>query len=142
MTVSRCLWNRVNGTGKTIPSLCRLLDLFKSRDIKNALVVAPKSALGAWERDIELFNDTDQLLLRDNITLINYDRVWRNNFEKNQFDAIILDEAHCIKNRTSNRSKAILKLSVSAKYRYILTGTPISNGQLENIWSLYTFLDP
>ncbi len=130
------------GTGKTIPSLCRLLDLFKSRDIKNALVVAPKSALGAWERDIELFNDTDQLLLRNNITLINYDRVWRNDFEKNQFDAIILDEAHCIKNRTSNRSKAVLKLSVSAKYRYILTGTPISNGQLENIWSLYTFLDP
>lgn len=130
------------GTGKTIPSLCRLLDLFKSRDIKNALVVAPKSALGAWERDIELFNDTDQLLLRNNITLINYDRVWRNDFEKNQFDVIILDEAHCIKNRTSNRSKAVLKLSVSAKYRYILTGTPISNGQLENIWSLYTFLDP
>ena len=26
-------------------------------------------------------------------------------------------------------------------YRYILTGTPISNGQLENIWSLYCFLD-
>lgn len=28
-----------------------------------------------------------------------------------------------------------------ADYRYILTGTPISNGKLENIWSLYCFLD-
>ena len=27
-------------------------------------------------------------------------------------------------------------------YRYILTGTPIGNGALENIWSLYCFLDP
>ena len=27
-------------------------------------------------------------------------------------------------------------------YKYILTGTPIGNGQLENIWSLYCFLDP
>lgn len=27
-------------------------------------------------------------------------------------------------------------------YRYLLTGTPIGNGQLENIYSLYCFLDP
>lgn len=53
-----------------------------------------------------------------------------------------MDEAHYIKNRTSNRSKAVLKMGVNAKYRYILSGTPVSNGQLENIWSLYTFLDP
>ena len=29
-----------------------------------------------------------------------------------------------------------------ADYRYVLTGTPIGNGQLENIYSLYCFLDP
>ena len=45
------------GTGKTIPSLFRILDLLKSGEIEDALVVAPKSALGAWERDIELFDD-------------------------------------------------------------------------------------
>lgn len=55
---------------------------------------------------------------------------------------IVLDEAHCIKNRTSKRSSFILKISTAARYRYILTGTPVSNGQLENIWSLYCFLDP
>lgn len=53
-----------------------------------------------------------------------------------------MDEAHYIKNRTSRRGKAVLKMGVNAKYRYILTGTPVSNGQLENIWSLYCFLDP
>lgn len=47
-----------------------------------------------------------------------------------------------IKNRTSQRSKFLLKLACRAEYRYILTGTPISNGQLENIWSLYCFMDP
>ena len=45
------------GTGKTIPSLFRILDLLRSGAIETALVVAPKSALGAWERDIDLFND-------------------------------------------------------------------------------------
>lgn len=73
---------------------------------------------------------------------MNYDRVWRNKFEEKQFDFIALDEAHFIKNRTSNRSKAVLRLSLKAKYRYLLTGTVISNGQLENIWSLFCFLDP
>lgn len=133
------------GTGKTIPSLCRILDLLKSGKIENALVVAPKSALGAWERDTELFDDLDQEILKDNITLINYDKVWRGDKKSpyyKKFGCIILDEAHLIKNRTSRRSKFILKIACIADYRYILTGTPISNGQLENIWSLYCFLDP
>lgn len=81
-------------------------------------------------------------MLKDNGLFINYDRVWRNDFDEQQFDLIALDEAHNIKNRTSNRSKALLKLGCKSKYNYILTGTPISNGQLENIWSLYCFLNP
>lgn len=133
------------GTGKTIPSLFRVLDLAKSGKINNALIVAPKSALGAWDRDMEKFNELDSEILKSVITLINYDKVWRGKedspFNK-VWDCIILDEAHLIKNRTSERSKFLLKLSINAKYRYILTGTPIGNGQLDNIYSEYTFLDP
>ena len=117
----------------------------KSGAIEEALVVAPKSALGAWERDIELFNPLEQEILKSAITLINYDKVWRGE-ERSPFNrkygCIVLDEAHSIKNRTSRRSKFLLKIACKADYRYILTGTPISNGQLENIWSLYCFLDP
>ena len=133
------------GTGKTIPSLYRILDLLKSGKIGNALVVAPKSALGAWERDIELFGELDREILRDNITLINYDKIWRGEDKSpyyKKYGCIVLDEAHNIKNRTSQRSKFLLKIASLADYKYILTGTPISNGQLENIWSLYCFLDP
>ena len=133
------------GTGKTIPSLVRVLDLLKSGEIKSALVVAPKSALGAWERDINLFEEAEQEILKESITLINYDKVWRGK-EKSpyyrKYGCIILDEAHNIKNRTSQRSKFLLQIAAWAKYKYILTGTPISNGQLENIWSLYCFLNP
>lgn len=133
------------GTGKTIPSLFRILDLLRSGSIEEALVVAPKSALGAWERDIELFNDLDRDILRGGITLINYDKVWRGGDKSpyyKKYGCIILDEAHLIKNRSSQRSKFLLKLACMADYRYILTGTPIGNGQLENIYSLYCFLDP
>ena len=114
------------GTGKTIPSLVRLLDLLKNKDIDNALVVAPKSALGAWERDIELFEPMDQSILRKGITLINYDKVWRGEKKSpyyKPYGCIILDEAHFIKNRSSKRSKFLLKIATMSNYRYILTGT-------------------
>ena len=133
------------GTGKTIPSLFRILDLLKSGKIVDALVVAPKSALGAWERDIEKFEELDAELLRDSITLINYDKIWRGDDKSpynKKYGCIVLDEAHSIKNRTSRRSMFLLKIATKSDYRYILTGTPIGNGQLENIWSLYTFLNP
>lgn len=94
---------------------------------------------------MEKFNELDSEILKSVITLINYDKVWRGKedspFNK-VWDCIILDEAHLIKNRTSERSKFLLKLSINAKYRYILTGTPIGNGQLDNIYSEYAFLDP
>lgn len=125
--------------------LFRILDLLKGGYIEEALIVAPKSALGAWERDIELFSDLDREILKVGITLINYDKVWRGDKKSpyyKKYGCIILDEAHCIKNRTSRRSKFLLKIATMADYRYILTGTPIGNGQLENIWSLYAFLDP
>lgn len=133
------------GTGKTLPALCRILDLLRSGSIEEALVVAPKSALGAWERDVELFDDLDRDILRGGITLINYDKVWRGGDKSpywKKYGAIVLDEAHNIKNRTSQRAKFLLKLACMSDYRYLLTGTPIGNGQLENIYSLYTFLDP
>ena len=125
------------GTGKTLVGLFRILDLLKGGQIEEALIVAPKSALGAWERDIELFNDLDAQILRDGITLINYDKVWRGEDKSpyyKKWGCIILDEAHYIKNRTSRRSKFLLKLATMADYRYILTGTPISNSMTE----LYT----
>lgn len=133
------------GTGKTLPALFRILDLLRSGSIEEALVVAPKSALGAWERDIELFDALDRDILRGGITLINYDKIWRGGDKSpywKKYGAIILDEAHNIKNRSSQRAKFLLKLACMSDYRYLLTGTPIGNGQLENIYSLYTFLDP
>lgn len=140
------------GCGKTLPTLCRILELVKSGKIENALVVAPKPVLGAWCRDIEVtdkktgepfFKPTDQEILKKHLTIINYDMVWKPNkgFDRT-WGSIVVDESHWIKNRTSNRGKFLLKLALKAKYRYILTGTPIGNGKLENIWSQYAFLDP
>lgn len=129
--------------GKTLPTLIRILELSKGDKIQNCLIVGPKAVMGAWYRDCELFNKSDRQHLENLITVINYDSVWRKNkgYDR-QWDCIVLDESHKIKNRTSKRSTFLLKIALNAKYRFILTGTPIGNGQLENIWSQYAFLKP
>lgn len=121
-------------------ALCRIYELLQTGEINNALVVCPKSVIGSWERDIENFDNEAQRVLQA-VTVINYDSVWRGKYDAD-WDCIVCDEAHSIANRTSKRSKWILKSALKAKYRYLLTGTPISNGRLEDSWSLMTFLYP
>lgn len=61
-------------------------------------------------------------------------------FIRSGFDMVILDESTLIKNPTSNRTEAITRVGFRAKFRLILSGTPITNS-LEDIWSQMYFLD-
>ena len=131
------------GTGKTLPTLIRIGELLSTGRAKNALVVCPKAVIGSWERDVEKLDEDAKSACLEKMTVINYDRVWRDpNYYQQKWDIIVLDEAHYIKRHSTKRSKACLQMSCDAKYRYILTGTPINNGQLESIWALYAFLKP
>lgn len=128
--------------GKTLPSLVRICELIKAGEVKQGLICCPKSVIGSWERDIELFSPADQKLLLNTLDIINYDMVWRSPKYKKDYDLILCDEAHNIVNRSSKRAKFLLKASVKAKFRYLLTGTPINNGRLEDSYALICFLDP
>ncbi|KAK9898970.1 hypothetical protein P389DRAFT_41780 [Cystobasidium minutum MCA 4210] len=54
-----------------------------------------------------------------------------------RFHRAILDEAHTIKNRSTDAATACFQ--VQAKYRWCLTGTPIQNG-VADIFSLFHFM--
>ena len=123
------------GTGKTIPALIHVTNLLIAGDIENCLIVAPLSTLGSWKRDLDKLSPLRQRLA-SKITLINYDKIWRREEYQRPWDCIVLDEAHAIAHRTSKRSKCLLKLAKDAPYRYLLTGTPQSNGRLEDYYSL------
>lgn len=127
---------------KTLPVLYHIAYLISINEVKNCLIVAPLSTMGAWTRDRDKLPADKRELLK-NITVINYDIVWRReSIQKTSWDFIALDEAHSIKHRTSQRSKFLRKLAGRAKYKYILTGTPMSNGHLEEYWAQFDFLDP
>ena len=141
------------GTGKTLPTLIHLSNLYLSGEIKDALIIAPKSGLGAWERDTDKLSPTRAKLIRENTTLINYDKLsrtkskWREMCNK-EWGCVILDEGHAIAKPTSNRTQYIIGkgkfsgLNARAKYRYILTGTLITNGRYEDMWSPLRFINP
>lgn len=45
--------------------------------------------------------------------------------------ALVLDESHSIKNRRSLTAGAALQLAPAARYRWLLTGTPVTNSPLD-----------
>lgn len=55
------------------------------------------------------------------------------------FEFVVLDESQLIKNARSLSFQAVKKLH--AKYRVVLTGTPVENS-LTDLWSQLTFLNP
>lgn len=57
---------------------------------------------------------------------------------KVKYHRVILDEAHCIKDRTSNTAKAVYKLET--KYKLCLSGTPLQN-RIGELFSLLRFLE-
>ena len=54
---------------------------------------------------------------------------------------VVLDESSYIKGHRAKRTERIILISENAKYRFVLTGTPISQG-VEDLFSQMKFLSP
>jgi len=76
-----------------------------------------------------------------NILLVSYDVLLKDSefLNKYQWQCVIVDEGHRIKNSNGKKNNAITGLM--AKHRIILTGTPIQN-TLGELWSLLKFVSP
>jgi len=153
------------GTGKTIMAIATLGDLYADGQIHRAIVVCPKSVLSVWEREFakhaafpvsvctldrgasrsvkNLYEFSELPFDGLKVAVVNYDSVWRMDaaWEKFPPDAIICDESQRIKNPFTRQSKYLHALARRARYRYILTGTPVTQGPLD-FWSQYRFLAP
>lgn len=58
-----------------------------------------------------------------------------------EWDFVLLDEAHRIKSKDVQWGRNIKKISRTAKYRHVMTGTGFVNNPSE-LWSLVHFLEP
>lgn len=75
------------------------------------------------------------------IVIINYDILhkWQEKLQAVEWDLVIADEAHYIKNPKARRTKQVT--SIKARRKVLLTGTPIVNRPVE-LWPLIHYLDP
>ena len=76
------------------------------------------------------------------ILIVNYESAWRLEAELLKFDAdlIIADEGHKLKDNRSRQSKGMQHLGDKARYKLLLTGTVITNREMD-VFSQYRFLD-
>ena len=160
------------GVGKTVQS-CALFDLISLQPSEGArqcgprfLVVCTAGMKLVWRREIEKWcpslsitevRGTKPLeyIPNDNVIIINYDlvihhRKWMDRI--NEWDLIVCDEAHYLKNPRAKRTMAILggNLGTRAQPKLLepikgnklfLTGTPLVNRPVE-LWPIIKACDP
>lgn len=149
------------GCGKTLTSIGIAGALYQFGKVNRILVVAPLSILGVWEQEFAEFADypytltvlkgasSDKAKMLQSIesrglqiVVVNYESAWRIEKDLLRFDAdlIIADEAHKIKEARTAQSKAMHHFGDKARYKLLLTGTVITNRELD-VFSQYRYLN-
>ena len=151
------------GCGKTMTAIAVAGRRFQKGEVSRVLVVAPASVVPVWPKEFDLHADfshevkalegstakragllqawqTDPTHLQ--VAVVNYEATWRMEEALIAWrpDMIICDESQRIKTPGARQSKAMARLGTIARYRMILTGTPVSQGPLD-FYSQYRFLD-
>jgi SNF2 family DNA or RNA helicase len=151
--VGACLADDM-GLGKTLQALALMLHYAPQGP---SLVVAPKSVCLNWRSEIYKFAPTlNPVFLGSNgreaimkslkpydVLICSYGLLQTTQVSdlliEKTWKMIVLDEAQAIKNFTSNRSKAAMKLN--GDFKLAMTGTPIEN-HLGELWNLFQFINP
>ena len=129
------------GTGKTVVSLVylKILD-------KKAIVIAPASIIRqrVWQTENEKFelnvDITTDLRQPGKIFLTSYDWIKNNEEVLDDYDIVVLDEAHCISDTETIRYKNLSKIIKSKNRVVLLAGYPVEN-KLNEIFVLSLITD-
>jgi SNF2 family DNA or RNA helicase len=144
------------GLGKTLQTISHIATEYAAGRLQEpAMVVAPTSLVGNWQRELAKFapslrvvafhgphrHSLEDELKRADVILTSYPILVRDQerLAARSYHLLILDEAHTIKNRRSQAHKAVQ--AIEASNRLCLTGTPVEN-HLGELWSLFDFLNP
>lgn len=147
------------GLGKTMQLLAFLLRRKDEalRDTRPALLIAPTSVVGNWEREVERFAPSLDVVRHygtsraksasdipkkpGTLVVTTYGLLRRDAELLSSIDWSVaaLDEAQNIKNASSATARAARGLRAS--HRFALTGTPVEN-RLAELWSILEFANP
>uniref|UniRef100_A0A8D2NXL4 DNA helicase n=1 Tax=Zosterops lateralis melanops TaxID=1220523 RepID=A0A8D2NXL4_ZOSLA len=152
------------GLGKTIQAIAFLAYLYQEGNKGPHLIVVPASTLDNWIREVHLWCpelnvlfyygsqeerkhlrvDIHNKVIDFNVIVTTYNSAIsssddRGLFRKLKLNYAIFDEGHMLKNMSSIRYQHLM--TINAKNRLLLTGTPVQNNLLE-LMSLLNFVMP
>ncbi|MFC0272328.1 DEAD/DEAH box helicase [Metabacillus herbersteinensis] len=146
------------GLGKTIQMIAYFTYILEhEKPEQPALIIAPTSVLGNWQKEFEKFaphlrvglhygpnrakgekfegsvSDVDVVLTSYGLSHADFEEL-----SSITWSTVCLDEAQNIKNAQTKQSRAIRKLT--GLHHIALSGTPMEN-RLTELWSIYDFLN-
>lgn len=142
------------GLGKTIEALAFLAHL-KEKGASHFLVIAPASVMVNWSYETAKHSKLTPFIIhgsqarnfntwRENggVAITTYGSLGSfSNLIDFDIDALIIDEAHYIKNQKAKRTKLAIQMMNQSKHLILLTGTPLEN-RLDEFLTLLGYLDP
>jgi SNF2 family DNA or RNA helicase len=152
----RALLSDEVGLGKTIEAAMVLTEYIQRGMVKSALILTPTPLVSQWQEELRGkfgldFTSTDDADFRKNgsalwskpfiLASINIAKSKRN-FEAvvgREYDMVIVDEAHHLKNRNTLNWKLVNALK--KRFLLLLTATPVENNLME-LYNLITLLKP
>jgi SWI/SNF-related matrix-associated actin-dependent regulator of chromatin subfamily A member 5 len=149
------------GLGKTIQAIAYMAYLKEENGIRGKhLIICPKSVANNWMREVNKWLPSSQAVLllsteaeredclkrvvrtrKFDILVTTYEAVKTCVYPLSRipWEVMVVDEAHKIKN---NESQSFIALSyLTATFKLLLTGTPLSNN-LKELWCLLNFIMP
>jgi SNF2 family DNA or RNA helicase len=143
------------GLGKTIEAGMVLKEYIERGMVKSVLILTPTPLVSQWKEELLVKFDLDFVSTDDQGVRIN-DDFWRSpfvlasinqakskkNFSKvtsQEYDMVIVDEAHHLKNRNTLNWKLVN--SLKKRFLLFLTATPVENNLME-LYNLITLLKP
>ena len=144
------------GLGKTIEALMVLKEYIQRGMVKNALILTPTPLVSQWKEELRAKFDLDFPSTDDPAYRAQGRSFWKQPFilasinlaksKKNfpvvterEYDMVIVDEAHHLKNRNTLNWKLINALK--KRFLLLLTATPVENNLME-LYNLVTLLKP
>ncbi|MGD9974386.1 MAG: DEAD/DEAH box helicase [Desulfatirhabdiaceae bacterium] len=144
------------GLGKTIEASLILKEYMMRGLVKSALILAPSSLINQWKEELKSKFDLDFAASTDPVFRENPDQFWQAPYllvslqtarSKRRmdevcarpYDMLIVDEAHHLKNQTTQNWKLVN--AIQKTFLLLLTATPVQNN-LEELYNLVTLLKP
>lgn len=148
------------GLGKTLQALYAV----ETNDLENIIVISPKNLKPWWQQEITEFEEgyggevLPQLLWNDTVAIriVKDEKIVRTYvlshfqefmdgsqimgiYQQKDWDAVIIDEVHFIKNAETQRARGIKKLKTT--YKWGLSGTPVADVP-PDVWGLMNWVAP